>query len=53
MCAALQHATTSGRPVLLRAEGQVGHGQRAVSLTAVLAGDCLAFVARETGLTAS
>ena len=50
MCAALQHATSSGRPVLLRAEGQVGHGQRAVSLSASLAGDCLAFVARETGL---
>ena len=49
MCAALQHATASGRPVLLRAEGQVGHGQRAVSLTAGLAGDALAFVARETG----
>ena len=50
MCAALQHATSSERPVLLRAEGQVGHGQRAVSLTAGQAGDCLAFVARETGL---
>jgi prolyl oligopeptidase len=50
MCAALQHATASGRPVLLRAEGQVGHGQRAVSLVAGQAGDCLAFVARETGL---
>jgi prolyl oligopeptidase len=50
MCAALQHASTSGRPVLLRAEGQVGHGQRAVSLSAALAGDCLAFVADETGL---
>ena len=50
MCAALQHASASGRPVLLRAEGQVGHGQRAVSLTAAVAGDCLAFVARETGL---
>jgi prolyl oligopeptidase len=50
MCAALQHATSSERPVLLRAEGQVGHGQRAVSLSASLAGDCLAFVARETGL---
>ena len=50
MCAALQHATASGRPVLLRAEGQVGHGQRAVSLTAALGGDCLAFVAQETGL---
>jgi prolyl oligopeptidase len=53
MCAALQHATSSGRPVLLRAEGQVGHGQRAVSLSAALAGDCLAFIARETGLTVS
>jgi prolyl oligopeptidase len=51
MCAALQHATASQRPVLLRAEDQVGHGQRAVSLMAALAGDCLAFVARETGLT--
>ena len=50
MCAALQHATASQRPVLLRAEDQVGHGQRAVSLSAALAGDCLAFVARETGL---
>jgi len=50
MCAALQHATASRRPVLLRAEGQVGHGQRAVSLMAALAADCLAFVARETGL---
>jgi len=50
MCAALQHATSSGRPVLLRAEGQVGHGARAVSRTAELAGDTLAFVARHTGL---
>ncbi len=53
MGAALQHATASGRPVLLRAESQVGHGQRAVSLTAALSGDCLAFVARETGLADS
>jgi prolyl oligopeptidase len=53
MCAALQHATSPERPVLLRAEDQVGHGQRAVSLTASLAGDCLAFVARETGLPVS
>jgi prolyl oligopeptidase len=50
MCAALQHATASDRPVLLRAEGEVGHSQRAVSLSAALSGDCLAFVARETGL---
>jgi prolyl oligopeptidase len=53
MCAALQHATASARPVLLRAEAQVGHGQRAVSLSAALAGDCLAFVARQTGLPSS
>jgi prolyl oligopeptidase len=52
MCAALQHATSSGpdRPVLLRAEGQVGHGARAVSRMAELAGDTLAFAARQTGL---
>ena len=50
MCAAMQHATVAEQPVLLRAEGQVGHGQRAVSLSATLAGDCLAFVARQTGL---
>ena len=50
MCAALQHAAAPGRPVLLRAEGEVGHSQRAVSLSAALSGDCLAFVARETGL---
>ena len=53
MCAALQDATSSppSRPVLLRAEGQVGHGARAVSRTAELAGDTLAFAARYTGLT--
>jgi prolyl oligopeptidase len=53
MCAALQHATSSGRderPVLLRAEDKVGHGARAVSRMAELAGDTLAFAARYTGL---
>jgi prolyl oligopeptidase len=54
MCAALQALSSREvlpeRVVLLRAEGQVGHGARAVSLTAELAGDALAFVARETGL---
>jgi prolyl oligopeptidase len=50
MCAALQHATSSGRPVLLRAEDQVGHGARAVSRSAELSGDTLAFAARQTGL---
>jgi prolyl oligopeptidase len=50
MCAALQHATVSGRPVLLRAESDVGHGARAVSRTAELSADILAFIARQTGL---
>jgi prolyl oligopeptidase len=50
MCAALQHATASQRPVLLRAEDEVGHGARAVSRTAELAGDTLAFAAYHTGL---
>jgi prolyl oligopeptidase len=50
MCAALQHASSSGRPILLRAEEQVGHGARAVSRTAELAGDTLAFAARHAGL---
>jgi len=49
-CAALQHATASDRPVLLRAEGDVGHGARAVRFAAALAGDTLAFVAQQTGL---
>lgn len=50
MCAALQYATSSGRPVLLRAEDQVGHGARAVSRMAGLAADTLAFAAHHTGL---
>ena len=53
MCAALQHATSAPlaqRPVLLRREGQVGHGARAVSRSVGLAADTLAFLARYTGL---
>src|SRR5690348_10420764 len=50
MCAALQYATSSERPVLLRTEDQVGHGARAVSRMAGLAGDTLAFAAHHTGL---
>ena len=52
MCAALQHAASSGsgRPVLLRTEDQVGHGARAVSRMAGLAADTLAFAAHHTGL---
>jgi prolyl oligopeptidase len=53
MCAALQFATTSPlsqRPVVLRREGDVGHGQRSVSRNVALATDQLAFCARYTGL---
>ena len=51
LCAALQHATSSGRPVLIRAEGDVGHGARALSRSVDLAADTLAFTARWTGLS--
>jgi prolyl oligopeptidase len=47
MCAALQAATSAGpdeRPVLLRAEKDVGHGARAVSRTVELSADQLAFL---------
>jgi prolyl oligopeptidase len=50
MCAALQHATTSAQPVLLRNEAQVGHGARAVSRSVDLAVDTLGFMADRTGL---
>ena len=50
MCAALQHATTSGQPVLLRAEKDVGHGARAVTRAVDLSADALAFTAAYTGL---
>ncbi len=52
MCAALQHSTTSGRPVLLRAEKDVGHGARAVTRAVDLSADALAFTATYTGLDA-
>jgi len=50
MCAALQHSTTSGRPVLMRAEKDVGHGARAVTRAVDLSADALAFTAACTGL---
>jgi prolyl oligopeptidase len=50
MCAALQWATTSDHPVLLRRELDVGHGQRSVSRTIDLAVDTMAFHAAELGL---
>ncbi|KOG37048.1 prolyl oligopeptidase family serine peptidase [Streptomyces resistomycificus] len=50
MCAALQRATSSEAPVLLRSESDVGHKGRSLSRVAGLAGDTLAFLARHTGL---
>jgi len=52
LAAALQHATSSGAPVVLRREVAVGHGARAVSRTVGLAADQLAFLAEHTGLVA-
>ncbi|MGW6201872.1 prolyl oligopeptidase family serine peptidase [Kribbella sp. NPDC055110] len=46
LCAALQHATASSRPVLLRFEPDAGHTTGGVNLAA----DILAFLANETGL---
>jgi prolyl oligopeptidase len=51
MCAAMQFATTSDRPILLRAESNVGHGGRAVSKAVDVTADGLAFTARWTGLS--
>ncbi|MBB5083458.1 prolyl oligopeptidase family serine peptidase [Nonomuraea endophytica] len=50
MCAAMQRADAGGRPLLLRHEGDVGHGARAVSRSVALAADALAFLAEHTGL---
>ena len=50
MCAALQWATASERPVLLRRERQAGHGARSVWRTVELQADVLAFLAAEVGL---
>ena len=51
MCAALQWATSSDAPILLRRESEVGHGARAVSRSVELTVDMLAFQAHHTGLT--
>ncbi|WP_166356128.1 prolyl oligopeptidase family serine peptidase [Phytoactinopolyspora limicola] len=53
MAAALQRATNApvdDRPVLLRAEREVGHGARAVSRTVDLSADQLSFLAHQLGL---
>jgi len=51
--AALQSATAAdpdARPVLVRTEGQVGHGARSVSRSVALGGDELGFLAHQLGL---
>jgi prolyl oligopeptidase len=50
LAAALQHATDSGRPILLRRERDVGHAGRSVSRAVELWADKLAFLAVGTGL---
>ena len=50
MCAALQWATASDRPVLLRRERQTGHGARSVRRTVELQADVLTFLADQIGL---
>lgn len=50
MAAALQYATSGTRPILVRREQDVGHGQRAVTRTVELTADELAFAAATTGL---
>ncbi|CAN5304471.1 prolyl oligopeptidase family serine peptidase [soil metagenome] len=49
-CAALQHATSSDRPIMLRREVDVGHGPRSVSRSIALTVDQLAFLAAHSGL---
>jgi prolyl oligopeptidase len=51
MCAALQAATSSDRPVLIRREVNVGHSARSVSREVDLAVDRLAFMADRLGLS--
>jgi prolyl oligopeptidase len=50
MCAALQAATSSGQPVLLRFERGAGHGARPTSRLTALLADLLSFFAVSLGL---
>lgn len=50
MAAAVQHATSGQRPILLRTEGDVGHGARSLDKSIVETADTLAFLAHHTGL---
>ncbi|GAB3275810.1 prolyl oligopeptidase family serine peptidase [Actinocorallia lasiicapitis] len=50
LCAALQHATSADRPILLRNEAEVGHGARSLTRSVDLSVDTMSFLARYTGL---
>lgn len=50
LTAALQHSTSSNKPILLRTEDGIGHGPRAASRTINAEADTLAFCAFHTGL---
>ncbi|WP_198167235.1 prolyl oligopeptidase family serine peptidase [Microbispora sp. ATCC PTA-5024] len=51
MCAALQNATTSDRPVLMRREPDTAHAAFPASKERALAADILAFAGNHTGLS--
>jgi prolyl oligopeptidase len=51
MCAALQHATSGDRPILLRREPDTGHAASPASKERLLTADILAFAAKYTGLS--
>lgn len=53
MAAAVQAATSGTRPILVRTEGDVGHGARSVSRAVDETADILAFLAAWTGLESS
>ncbi len=50
MCAAVQSATSGSRPILLRSEGNVGHGARKLDAAVEETADTLSFLARWTGM---
>ncbi|MGH3389085.1 MAG: prolyl oligopeptidase family serine peptidase [Actinomadura sp.] len=53
MCAALQHASGSDRPILMRREPDTAHAASPASKERALAADILAFAGKYTGLSPS
>jgi prolyl oligopeptidase len=53
MAAALQHATSSDAPILVRREAKVGHSNRSISRAVNLSADTLGFAAEVAGLAAA